>query len=64
LSGETIIVKAFFWNEKDKVRSVESDLESKLGISSVGQYQTVLCVAFSTDITTINQAAEMVEDVF
>ena len=64
LSGETIIVKAFFWNEKDKVRSVESDLESKLGISSVGQYQTVLCVAFGTDITTINQAAEMVEDVF
>ena len=64
LSGETIIVKAFFWNEKDEVRSVESDIESKLGISSVGQYQTVLCVAFSTDITTINQAAEMVEDVF
>jgi hypothetical protein len=64
LSGETIIIKAFFWNEKDEVRTVESDLESKLGISSVGQYQTVLCVAFSTDITTINQAAKMVEDVF
>ena len=62
LSGETIIVKAFFWNEKDEVRTVESDLENKLG--SVGQYQTVLCVAFSTDINTINQAAEMVEDVF
>ena len=64
LDGKNIIVKAFFWNEKDEVRSVESDLESKLGINSVGQYQTVLCVAFSTDITTINQAAEMVEDVF
>jgi len=63
-NGENIIVKAFFWNEKDEVKSVESDLESKLGISSVGQYQTVLCIAFSTDIITINQAAEMVEDVF
>ena len=62
--SENIIVKAFFWNEKDELRTVESDLESKLGINSIGQYQTVLCVAFGTDVTTINQAAEMVEDVF
>jgi hypothetical protein len=59
LSGENIIVKAFFWNEKDDIDTIT---QSKFG--AIDQYQTVLCIAFSTNGNTINQAAEMVEDVF
>ena len=67
LSGETIIVKAFFWNEKDDIDSVKHSEVSDFGVLNLGaidQYQTVLCVAFSTNGNTINQAAEMVEYVF
>ena len=63
--GENIIVKAFFWNEKDNLNSIASNEIGQVGtLLGVDQYQTVLCIAFGTDGTTINQAAEMVEDVF
>ena len=61
---ETVIIKAFFWNEKDNVRQTDADLESKLGIGSVSQYQTVLCVAFGINGKTIEQATGLCEDVF
>ena len=63
-SERTVIIKAFFWNEKDNVRQTDADLESKLGIGSVGQYQTVLCVAFGINGKTIEQATGLCEDVF
>ena len=62
---KNIIVKAFFWNEKDNLNSIASNEIGQVGtLLGVDQYQTVLCIAFGTDGTTINQAAEMVEDVF
>ncbi|HJM17549.1 MAG TPA: hypothetical protein QGI59_03470 [Candidatus Poseidoniia archaeon] len=64
-SGENIIVKAFFWNEKDELNSIKYNEFNQIGAwLGMDQYQTVLCIAFGTDGTTINQAAKMVEDVF
>ena len=63
-SERIITVKSFFWNEKDTVRQTDADLESKLGIGSVGQYQTVLCISFGINGKTIEQATSLCEDVF
>ena len=52
---ETVIIKAIVWNEKD-----QNILENN---NLLSQYQTVLCIIFATDGTTINQATELVEDV-
>ena len=52
---ETVIIKAIVWNEKDQNILADNDL--------LKQYQTVLCIIFATDGTTISQATELIEDV-
>ena len=54
-SLETVIIKAIVWNEKDQNILADNDL--------LKQYQTVLCIIFATDGTTISQATELIEDV-
>ncbi len=49
--GEDIIVKAIFWTPYRGMVSID------------GGFQTIICIAFSTNPTTINQAVEIVENV-
>ena len=49
--GETIIVKTIFWTPYKGIVSID------------GGFQTIICIAFGTDQTTINQAVEIVENV-
>ena len=52
--GDNILIKAFVWNQQ----TVNSFFEP-----NAVQYQTIICIIFGTDGTTINQATEMVEDI-
>jgi len=49
--GEDVIVKAIFWTPYRGMVSID------------GGFQTIVCIAFSTNPTTINQAVEIVENV-
>jgi len=49
--GEDIIVKAIFWTPYRGMVSID------------GGFQTIICIAFSTNPTTINQAVEIVKNV-
>ena len=49
--GEKIIVKTIFWTPYKGIISVD------------GGFQTIICIAFGKDQATINQAAEIVENV-
>ena len=53
--SETILIKAIVWNEKDQYILADSN--------ALRQYQTVLCIIFAIDGTTISQATELIEDV-
>jgi len=53
--SETVLIKAIVWNEKDQNVIAGSDM--------LRQYQTVLCIIFATNGTTITQATELIEDV-
>jgi hypothetical protein len=45
---DEILIKAFVWNKPNTMTF---------------QYQTIICIIFGTDGTTINQATQMIEDV-
>lgn len=45
---DEILIKAFVWNKTNTLAF---------------QYQTIICIIFGTDGTTINQATQMIEDV-
>ena len=49
--GDEILIKAFVWNKR-------LDEEGNLW-----SFQTIICIVFGTNGTTINQATELVEDV-
>ena len=52
---DDILIKAFVWNQQTV--NLFDDETMTL------QYQTIICIIFGTDGTTINQATEMIEDV-
>ena len=54
---DDILIKAFVWNQQ-KISLFEDSMWYEKG-----QYQTIICIIFGTDGTTINQATEMVEDI-
>jgi hypothetical protein len=50
-----ILIKAFVWNQQT-VNLFDDE-------TMIFQYQTIICIIFGTDGTTINQATKMVEDI-
>ena len=53
---EEITIRAIFWNEKDEY------ILDNLG-NYYRQYQTVICIIFADNGTSISQATELIEDV-
>ena len=49
------LIKAIVWNEKDQNIVANSDM--------LRQYQTVLCIIFAIDGSSITQATKLIEDV-
>ena len=54
-TSETVLIKAIVWNEKDQNIVANSDV--------LRQYQTVLCIIFAIDGSSITQATKLIEDV-
>jgi len=52
---DDILIKAFVWNQQTGNLFDDETM--------IFQYQTIICIIFGTDGTTINQATEMIEDV-
>ena len=57
VDGDEILIKAFVWN-KQTANPLNLDEDGNLW-----SYQTIICIVFGTNGTTMNQATELVEDV-
>ena len=55
--GDNILIKAFVWNQQT-VNPFSDGVWHEMV-----QYQTIICIIFGTDGTTINQATKIVEDI-